>query len=128
MSKDKLPYVYVLHFSNPVGGRSSHYCGVSHEPMTRARRHARGTSQVRIVEACHEQGHQVYLSTIIPVPDRKSERMLKRSKNLKRYCKFCNPDNYRKRVKNFVERELEKYSDTEHARTIRQMMEVFDYE
>jgi len=118
-----MKYIYLLHFDKKVGGHASHYCGRSKEPLTRINRHLRNTSKVKIINAAHEQGCKIHVALIMPVPHNKSERAMKDSKSMKRYCKFCNPK-WEQTTKKFLERELVKHEGTKEVQLINQLKEV----
>ena len=83
--------VYLLHFARPLGGRASHYLGLSTldglVERIAAHRHGRGA---KITAAANREGIEYELVRTWP-GGRALERRLKAAANAARWCPICRP-------------------------------------
>jgi predicted GIY-YIG superfamily endonuclease len=81
--------IYLLHFSMPISDRhtTQHYLGYTSDLDTRIRDHRRGKGS-RLCEVAKERGIGFTLVEVLE-GDRNTERSIKASNNLKRYCPIC---------------------------------------
>lgn len=105
--------IYILHFTPPYK-HARHYTGISKEANLRVERHIRGTTKVRLVNVIHEQGHSISVGNMFSVPNKLSEKALKKGKSVPDYCSICNPKGYVEATRRFRAREYKK--DSAHRR------------
>lgn len=89
-------HVYMLHFSEPVGGDSTrgkaqHYVGwTNRDPQDRLDYHIKGFGSPLVEEAV-KQG--VHIDMVWAIPGTKNdERAIKDSKNARAFCPICRPE------------------------------------
>lgn len=85
-------FVYLLHFDNCLS-HAEHYAGSTGDIKARLIAHATGNG-ARITEATQEQGinwRLAALGTVAMGAAKRTERALKDSHNLPRYCPICSP-------------------------------------
>ena len=89
------PGLYLLHFHGFIGnpgnktGQARHYLGYSPHMVDRVRKHAMGTSDVKLMRAVFYAGLTFEVSRIWPGGDRKQEYKLKRQGSRARLCPLC---------------------------------------
>lgn len=105
--------IYILHF-NPAYKHARHYTGISKEANLRVERHIRGVTKVRLVNVIHEAGHDIQIGNMFSVPNKLSEKALKKLKRIPDYCSICNPNGYVTMTKKFREKEYKR--DAAHRR------------
>ncbi|MGE5433057.1 MAG: GIY-YIG nuclease family protein [Syntrophomonadaceae bacterium] len=79
--------VYLLHFQDNYC-RARHYVGYTNDVQRRMKEHLSGQGNP-LVRAVIESGIQVYLARLFQ-GNRQVEHQLKRQKNVKRFCPYCN--------------------------------------
>ena len=89
-----VPYIYILHFSEPFK-HAKHYVGSSINPRERIKLHRKGRSGVCLINAVVKEGILLKLGNLIKSDSRNYEKLIKKIKNTKRFCKFCNPEKYK---------------------------------
>lgn len=86
--------VYILHFSQPISGKASHYTGFANDLNGRIAHHRNGTG-ARLTQVAHERGIEMKLARTFEGADRTFERRIKKTKNIRRYCPICMGDKCR---------------------------------
>ena len=87
--------VYLIHFEKKIS-HAQHYIGYSKDMKTfekRMKHHGNGNG-ASILKALNEKGIKYHVVRIWPDADGNYERKLKKRKNAKFLCPFCNPDKY----------------------------------
>lgn len=95
LQKAQSPYcIYLLHFDRPVSPLSParHYCGLTTNLDKRLTLHMLGASQAHIMRACARRAINFQLARTWYTDDPGLEGMLKRTKNLPRFCPICTLD------------------------------------
>lgn len=80
--------VYLLHFSDKVGGRALHYVGYSDDVERRISEH-RGGYGARLMAVVKDNGMTFEVARVWEGADRKFERHIKKMKNHSKYCPIC---------------------------------------
>lgn len=87
--------VYVLHFSQPMGGEKHtirHYVGSCQSLKDRLRQHRRGKNGARITQALKEKGISIECVHSWSGVSRAFERYIKSWRNHKNFCPYCSGD------------------------------------
>lgn len=79
--------VYLLHLDQPLA-HARHYTGWSTHLEDRLEHHANGTG-ARFTQVLRERGITWQLARVWDGADRRFERRLKNTKNVRRYCPIC---------------------------------------
>jgi predicted GIY-YIG superfamily endonuclease len=91
--------VYILHFSEPIGGNSArgkaqHYVGYTADFERRKGEHLRqNSSGSPLVAAAIDKGVGVVVAQVWQEAGRDLEKKIKRAKNTKKICPLCNHKN-----------------------------------
>lgn len=81
--------VYLLHFDTPYQ-HTRHYCGWGKNVVMRVESQLKGKrTAAHFVKVVHKAGIKIRLAHIWHGKDRKFERKLKDTHNLKRFCPIC---------------------------------------
>jgi len=83
--------VYLLHFEQPVYGTSQHYIGFTTNLEERLAQHRSGHG-ARLTSIARKKGIAWELAHVWEDGDKNLERLLKKRKGFKKYCKFCSPE------------------------------------
>ena len=85
--------VYLLHFEQPVYGRSQHYLGFTTNLEQRLAMHRSGHG-ARLTAIARKKGIAWELVYVWEDGDKDLERKLKRLGEFKKYCKICSPEKH----------------------------------
>ena len=81
--------VYIIHFSSYLS-HARHYVGYADDIQARFQVHKSGQG-AKILRACNQKGIDYKIVRVI-MGDRKMERRIKNTHNVKRYCPICAGD------------------------------------
>ena len=117
ITRHTLGYVYIIHFSRPLGNLSNpraqarHYTGFALDPLRRFVLHCSGQG-AKITRAAVVQGITLTLAAVWPAPQRIEYELKRRIKNTPRFCPLCcAAQGWRCRTPHFVTHLLDDSTD-----------------